>query len=83
MNSQWLRTEHDRLHAVEEWPDSAYKEAALIAIRSKLASLMRSLGPDGSGLDCEVCLSRQGRSALTAIPPKRRVPENPSAGLAA
>jgi len=28
---QWVRTEHHRLHCVEGWPDSPYKEAVLAA----------------------------------------------------
>jgi|SRR5579862_1909502 len=43
---QWIKTEHYRLHYVERWPDSDYKEAVLAAIRSKLNTLeAASLAP--------------------------------------
>ena len=58
MNSQWLKTEHDRLHIVEQWPESPHKQAALEAIWSKIASLTLALSDD-CHLQCEVCLSRQ------------------------
>jgi len=58
MNSQWLKTEHDRLHIVELWPDGPHKQAALAAIRSKIASLAQTLAGDRH-LECEICLNRQ------------------------
>jgi len=36
---QWIKVEHYRLHCVEQWPESDYKEAVLAAIRSTLKSL--------------------------------------------
>jgi hypothetical protein len=83
MNSQWLKTEHHRLHVVEEWPDSPHKEAALNAIRSKLASLMHSLPPESSGSGCEICLSRPASSALFRVHLSRRATDKARAGLAA
>jgi hypothetical protein len=58
MHFQWLTTEHNRLHVVEEWPDGPAKTAALAAIRSTMAGLLRN-APSGMTLPlCEVCLSR-------------------------
>ena len=83
MNSQWLKTEHHRLHVVEEWPDGPHKEAALNSIRSKLASLMRGLPPGSQGPACEVCLGRQASSLLFRLHPLRRSTDEVPAGLAA
>lgn len=83
MNSQWLKTEHHRLHVVEEWPDGPQKEAALSAIRSKLASLMHYLPPESRGSGCEICLSRTANSALFRVHVSRRAIEEARAGLAA
>ena len=58
MNDQWRAIEHYRLHAVEEWPDSPRKTAALAAIRSSLESLGR-YGSGSSTLDdCTLCRNR-------------------------
>ena len=59
MNSQWLKTEHDRLHIVELWPEGPHKQAALAAIWSKIASLTLTVATKGHHLECEICLSRQ------------------------
>ena len=64
MRDQWLAMEHYRLHAVEDWPDSPRKEAALAAIRSKIKSL--AIGPLAVGLGCAVCLNRARK--LVAFP---------------
>ena len=58
MYSQWLKTEHDRLHVIEQWPDGPHKLAVLKAIRSSLESLIRKV-PSTVGLDCEICLNRK------------------------
>jgi hypothetical protein len=57
MYSQWLKTEHDRLHIVEQWPDGPHKSAALTAIRSSLESLARK-ATSRIEFDCETCLNR-------------------------
>ncbi len=83
MHFQWFKTEHHRLHIVEEWPDSPQKEAALAAIRSKLTSLARNLPPGSHLLDCEICLNREeklGTLKFLVIPP---VVESPASDLAA
>jgi hypothetical protein len=43
MLCEWIRTEHQRLHIVEEWPASTHKDAVITAIHSTLASLLRDL----------------------------------------
>ncbi len=58
MHFQWLTTEHNRLHVVEEWADGPAKDAALAAIRSTLASLLRNAPVDMHLPLCEVCLGR-------------------------
>jgi len=83
MHFQWFKTEHHRLHVIEEWPDGPQKQAALAAVRSKLASLARNLPGDADLARCEVCLNhkeRLGLLALTAVP---ACLENSSADLAA
>jgi hypothetical protein len=72
MYSQWLKTEHDRLHIVEEWPEGSVKDAALHAIQSKLASLARSAPADAPPVECEICLNRQ----LSAVGQLRLVPQS-------
>ena len=81
MHFQWLRTEHHRLHVIEDWPDSPHKQAALAAIRSKLASLARNLPPELHWQDCEICLNR--RSPVLAFPVATRLDTDPAADLAA
>jgi hypothetical protein len=80
MYSQWLKTEHDRLHIVEQWPDGPHKLAVLTAIRSSLASLIRK-APSAVSLECEICLNRQIASAVVAFRAFAQV-ENPSRVLA-
>ena len=57
MNFEWIAMEHHRLHLVEEWPESPYKQAALAAIRSTLEGLLRN--QHAGALVCEVCLNRK------------------------
>jgi len=83
MHFQWFKTEHHRLHVVEEWPDSPQKQAALAAIRSKLASLARNLPSGSHVLDCEVCLNREEHSGIVAIPIAPSAAEDPFSDLAA
>ena len=59
MHFQWLTTEHNRLHTVEAWPDSPLKEAAIAAVRSTLAGLMRTAPRDLILPHCEVCMNRK------------------------
>ena len=66
MRNQWIASEHHRLHTVEGWPDSPYKEATMRAIHSKLASLEEdpSVGAPG----CLVCLSPRKISGVVRFP---------------
>lgn len=79
MHFQWFNTEHHRLHVVEEWPDSPHKQAALAAIRSKLASLARDLPSGSHVLDCEVCLSREEHSGVVVFRLHLALPKTPLA----
>ena len=64
MRYQWIAAEHHRLHTVEGWPDSPYKEATLRAIHSTLASLEE----ESAGFPaCETCVSRRRASAVVRI----------------
>ena len=74
MNNQWIATEHDRLHAVEEWPDSPLKDAVLAGIRSKIASLLRTVRGDMQLPVCEVCLNRTSGLIKFPAEPLRKVP---------
>jgi len=69
--SEWLATEHNRLHSVELWPEGARKEAALSAIRSTLESLSRPSGTVPARFDCIVCQNGHGKKAdVTVICPR-------------
>jgi len=83
MHFQWFKTEHHRLHVVEEWPESPQKQAALAAIRSTLASLARNLPSGSHVLDCEVCLNREEHSRVVTFPLAPSVAEDPFSHLAA
>jgi hypothetical protein len=83
MHFQWFKTEHHRLHVVEEWPDSPHKQAALASIRSKLASLACHLPSGSHVLDCEVCLNRVDHSRVFAFPLAPSIAEGPFSHLAA
>jgi hypothetical protein len=76
MYSQWLKTEHDRLHIVEQWPDGPQKSAALAAIRSSLNSLART-APSHIELNCEICLNRHRSNGVVSLlaAPSAGVPE--------
>lgn len=83
MHFQWFKTEHHRLHIIEEWPDSPHKEAALAAIRSKLASLARNLPSNPHPLHCEVCLNRGDGPGAARFQVVSAAIEDPSNDLAA
>jgi len=57
MNRQWVTMEHYRLHSVERWPDSPYKEAVIAAIHSALERL-RAASPAPLQEECSICASR-------------------------
>jgi hypothetical protein len=72
MRHQWIASEHYRLHTVEGWADSPYKEATLRAIHSSLASLMQDPLVAASMPPCEVCLSRKKVSPVFEFPSRPR-----------
>lgn len=63
--AQWIKVEHYRLHCVEEWPDSPYKQAVLAGTRSILERLKASLAPIAPE-QCIVCASR--RTDVAVLP---------------
>jgi hypothetical protein len=55
---QRIKFEHSRLHSVEEWPASPYKDAVIAAIRSTL-SRFEAESPAPESLQCMICASRK------------------------
>jgi hypothetical protein len=70
INSAWLAFEHERLHEVEQWPDSPRKQAVIGAIESTLGSLSRHPGLDAK-YSCLICGSRQGNLRVLELPESR------------
>ena len=68
MQKQWVAMEHYRLHMVEEWPDSPYKQATLAAIQSTLVSLLPEAGVATSQQQCAICMSRKRTSKVLDFP---------------
>lgn len=68
MRNQWIAAEHHRLHTVEAWPDSPYKDATLRAIHSTLARMAQDSSPAASLPPCQVCLSRRRVSGVVRFP---------------
>jgi hypothetical protein len=64
MLSEWIMEEHHRLHIVEQWPDGAYKEVVLAAIRSTLHSLLLDSRAAVNPPVCAVCNERRGTTAV-------------------
>ncbi len=56
-----LAAEHARLHLVAAWPQSAYKEAVLKAIRSSIQSLTVETA---TSFSCMVCLKSAKLAAV-------------------
>ena len=46
MNYQRLAMENYRMRCVEQWPDSAYKQAMLAAIRSTIRTIRGVVEPE-------------------------------------
>jgi len=68
MRNQWIAAEHHRLHTVEGWPNSPYKDATLRAIHSTLASLAQDPSLAANLPPCQVCFSRRRVSAVVSFP---------------
>ena len=64
---QQIRMEHYRLHCVELWEDSPYKDAVIVAIHSALESLASAIG-SGEQPTCMVCNSRRSNCVLLEFP---------------
>jgi hypothetical protein len=58
-----LAMEHYRLHVIEQWPDSARKEAGIAAVRSTIESLERSAPAGQPAFECIVCAARNKKRA--------------------
>src|SRR5579862_1488827 len=65
---QWIKMEHYRLHCAERWPDSAYKEAVLSAIRSALSTLEAASSAPDEQSHCMVCASAQTSAVVLQLP---------------
>jgi len=70
INTAWLAFEHERLHDVEQWPDSPRKRAVLAAIESTLPSLSLHPGIDAK-FSCLICGSRKRNLKLMELPESR------------
>jgi len=68
---QWIKFEHSRLHSVEEWPPSPYKDAALAAIRSTVKRF-EAEAPASDPLQCMICASRRAATVVLEFPSRSR-----------
>ena len=66
---EWINMEHYRLHCVQEWADSPYKEAVLAAIHS---SLERFIAAAAYEPECMVCAARRVASVVLEFPSRSR-----------
>jgi len=73
VSAQYMRAEHYRLHCVEQWPDSPYRQALLAGIRSALERLKESLAPIEPE-QCIVCASREAGSAARTFSVPQKSP---------
>jgi hypothetical protein len=74
INIAWLALEHERLHSVEEWPNSPRKQAMLAAIESTLDSLSTHPGADAT-FSCLICGSAKRNLKIMERPePREPVP---------
>ena len=55
MIREWINSEHHRLHIVEKWPVSLYKDAVMVAIQSSLARLSQGVQIPPV---CAICMSK-------------------------
>ncbi|HEY1337501.1 MAG TPA: hypothetical protein VGF59_08320 [Bryobacteraceae bacterium] len=82
--AQWIKMEHYRLHSVEEWPESPYKDATLAAIYSALQRLETASSEALESQQCAVCASRKARAVVLQMPSRSNVaPAVPAAKLLA
>ena len=78
MLGRWINMEHYRLHCVEGWADSPYKEAVLAAIHSSLERFKTAPRQP----KCMVCATQRTESVVLEFP-SRSQRSRPIAGLAA
>ena len=67
---QWIKSEHSRLHRVEEWPESAHKEVVLGAIHATLIRLEQANAD--IEVPCTTCASRRAKSNVVQFPCRPR-----------
>ncbi len=70
INTAWLEFEHERLHDVEQWPNSPRKQAVVAAIESTLDSLARHPATDET-FKCLICGSRKHNLRVLELPESR------------
>ena len=68
---QWLKGEHYRLHCVEEWPNSPYKETVLAAVRSALERLEAAAIEPVDTPACTVCAARRAHAGRVLMFPSK------------
>jgi hypothetical protein len=68
MFTEWLATEHYRLHVIEKWPNGPRKEAVLASARSALESLLRTTPLSASAFRCAICADKQQSATLIEYP---------------
>ena len=74
--SEWTAMEHYRLHTVETWAASPYKDATLAAIHSSLAGLLL----DATMVrlpECSICWSRNNARTVVELPSRPRLSVRP------
>jgi len=64
----YLASEHARLHIIAPWPESAWKQALLAAVRSSIQRLMDD--PAAGSFQCIVCRAVAPRT-VTPLPARR------------
>ena len=69
---QSIKTEHYRLHCMERWPDSPYKDAVLTAVRSTLELLEGSAAEPLEPPVCMVCATRKAQPRLLMFPSRQK-----------
>ena len=65
---QSIKVEHYRLHCAEQWPDSPYKEAVLVAVHSALKRLEAADIPPRESAVCTVCSTLRAHARVLMFP---------------
>ena len=71
LEQSWWQ-EHYRLHCVEGWPDSPYKEVVLRAIHCAIERLEASSADPVEPRTCTECASRRSRVRVLQFPSGRK-----------